>query len=771
MLSVSPFERVRVPIMIISLTTTLFHILLSHQQVGTVAFTATTTATAITTRTGIQPSLHPAWIRKTLSSSSSSIITTTTHQQPYIGPLHLMMDDMDALNDNDNEDDGDDDDEEDEDEIDLSDRDWRAFRAQLVMSKPKSESDTESSSSTTTSSSNDDTTTTTTTNTNIYDDDLDGIGSLFTDDSTFSTTTSTSSTSSSSSSSSTNTNTAMSESNFTPLDPSQWAYESGNVIEKGAVILGGVDQIYGFGLRQQYFHKSVILVLDHSPTFTRGIILNRPSDMVLMQDVTINDEDGNGGDGSDSSGEPIQWRVWFGGDVQGLGSVLPPPEIIAMHSIKDDEDVDAVSTELMNDIKWMSFKDAQKLVAQNKAKVNDFWVFAGYAGWGPNQLMGELDRKSWYMAATSSQTLLQELAKQSSYTDPRDAGIDTWDLLMNMIGKGDTAEDCAGSFEDLMLKEWAREDLLSVEAGGNAGNKIQPALGVATTKELKKTDPMERLMKRAKDASRGEDVTVGTLVRASSADRSPFLLANQEYHKSIVLIISDDDNVSVGLILNQPAKKGLDMELVDKNTFDKRVISIPIRFGGNYAVKGQSPLLWLHCNSKLRAAKVGSPVGLDSDAEIWKCTQEDAVNAIGNNIARPSDFFIVTGLSIWTKGEKGIARGMEGEVKSGRFEVIPKEQIPDVWRCLKRQEVLSKINLLQNVGHGFDAWEAGAVDIDDSDSKKSDNDDVIDGIGEGYDEEDDSMVFKSNTTVAKLSDDALRTWVATFLLGAPSLGA
>ena len=61
----------------------------------------------------------------------------------------------------------------------------------------------------------------------------------------------------------------------------------------------------------------------------------------------------------------------------------------------------------------MSFKDAQKLVAQNKAKVNDFWVFAGYAGWGPNQLMGELDRKSWYMAATSSQTLLQELAKQS----------------------------------------------------------------------------------------------------------------------------------------------------------------------------------------------------------------------------------------------------------------------------------------------------------------------------------------------------------------------
>ena len=37
-----------------------------------------------------------------------------------------------------------------------------------------------------------------------------------------------------------------------------WAYESGGVIEKGAVILGAVGDVpstIGFGLRQQYFHK------------------------------------------------------------------------------------------------------------------------------------------------------------------------------------------------------------------------------------------------------------------------------------------------------------------------------------------------------------------------------------------------------------------------------------------------------------------------------------------------------------------------------------
>jgi len=120
-----------------------------------------------------------------------------------------------------------------EEEIDLSDRDWRSFRAQLVMNSSEKKDDNE--------------------------DDLDGIGSLFE-------------------------KTPMKTENFTPLNPSQWAYDSGNVIEQGAVILGGVEQDYGFGLRQQYFHKSVILVLDHSSQFTKGIILNRPSDLMLVDD-------------------------------------------------------------------------------------------------------------------------------------------------------------------------------------------------------------------------------------------------------------------------------------------------------------------------------------------------------------------------------------------------------------------------------------------------------------------------------------------------------
>jgi hypothetical protein len=87
-------------------------------------------------------------------------------------------------------------------------------------------------------------------------------------------------------------------------------------------------------------------------------------------------------------------------------------------------------------------------------------LFAGYAGWGPKQLSGELKRRSWYMCATDSQTLLKELARQSTGVDPRDAGLETWELIMNMIGRGETANEFSGNFDDLMLKEWGRGHLL-----------------------------------------------------------------------------------------------------------------------------------------------------------------------------------------------------------------------------------------------------------------------------------------------------------------------
>ena len=49
----------------------------------------------------------------------------------------------------------------------------------------------------------------------------------------------------------------------------------------------------------------------------------------------------------DDENEGLKWRVWFGGDVQGLDSLLP--DIVCLHSLRNQEARDA-SVSVMKDI-------------------------------------------------------------------------------------------------------------------------------------------------------------------------------------------------------------------------------------------------------------------------------------------------------------------------------------------------------------------------------------------------------------------------------------
>ena len=591
------------------------------------------------------------------------------------------------------------DDNADDDNDNEDDEDWRTFRAKLVMSEGGS-----SSSSTPSSTIDDDgASATAAAGVLVDDDDLDGFGALFSSSSTSST------------------------AGFTPLSPSQWAYDSGKIIEKGAVILGGVEQDFGFGLRQQYFHKSVILVLDHDDKFTKGIILNRPSDRLL--DDTIN------------SG--LRWRVWFGGDVQGFDT--PMPDILCLHSLRSKEAREA-SVLVMKDIQWTTFENAQKLVQRGVATgPDDFWLFAGYAGWGPQQLSGELDRKSWYMCATDSQTLLTELARQGRGVDPRDAGLETWTLLMNMIGRGETATRYSSGFDDYMLKEWSAANLIKIDGeqsplvGG-----IQMSGGTAN----------KLMMDASKLASSSVDITPGTILRASSADRSPFLLSKQELHHSLILILIEDGKVVLGCMLNHPSTKGCDI--------GSSGAKIPIRYGGDFAIKNQSPMMWLHCRESLLELGLGMTVG-DQSKGIYKCTQEEASIAIKRGIASANDFLVLSGVSLWPK------HSLANDVERGIFEVVNPAKVGAVINALQKQDILTKDNLDKSLALGEVAWEKAAAEENSYSSNRREGDTLTLGVGEGYDEEDETVVFNSDKKVSELANDALKKWVATYLLGAPTL--
>jgi len=592
---------------------------------------------------------------------------------------------------------------------------------------------------------------------------------------------------------------------MTPLDPSQWAFETGKMIEKGAVVLGSVEQEYGFGLRQQYFHKAAMLVLDHEVnTFTKGIILNRPTERYLDDDVN----------------EGVKWRVWYGGDVQGIDS--EKPDFVCLHSLTDKRVTDA-SVPVMDDMHWTTFENAKQLVHAGIAEPSDFWVFCGYAGWGPGQLTAELEHDSWYMVATDTETLLKELKRQSAGSDPRDAGLETWSLLMNMIGRGDIADDIVGEFDDLMLKEWAEQNLMSPD---HAGKVLQQSSAPRSgpPRNLLHRDPSDRLdVLRAQAA---EQIKPGTLVRASPFERSPFLLRDQELHKSVVLILEDDENVSIGAILNRPSAKGLDVNVAERDGRQAHKTHLPIRYGGQYSVKDSEPLMWLHNSPVLRNANVGTPVGSDR-AGIWKCTPDEVSKAIGQGLGVPEEFLVVTGVTVWSKDGR-FSEGIQGEVAKGKFELIPEDRTPAVWGALAFQDVLATTNLITSLEVADAAWCAGAPhspqevpgrmphlnhpsnhmssphhhhndprrpqpnpiyphqqpnlhgqmnmqahpnplharpwDIEMDESPEND-------FSAYRQKEDQNLVFKSDVKVSHLANKALRSWVATFLLGAPTLGA
>jgi len=364
------------------------------------------------------------------------------------------------------------------------------------------------------------------------------------------------------------------------------------------------------------------------------------------------------------------------------------------------------------------------------------------------------------MVATDSQTLLKELARQSDGADPRDAGLETWTLLMKMIGRSEIAKQYYVEFDDLMLKEWAFTNLLSTAAGGGAGRQQRDPKEFNTNPEV--VEQMLSLLE-----NRSDPMIEGALVSASTVDRSPFLLQNQEFHKSVVLILKDDNLATVGAILNRPSTKGIDIQVNDLKSGGKKVVTIPMRFGGVYSVQGEESLLWIHCSEHLRERNIGTPVGDSQKNGIWKCTTNDVMKAVGEGIVSPEEFLVVSGLSIWPK-QQGTQQGIQGELELKKFEMVPEALQDGVWsNLLKQQFILKKTNFIESLKLSEESWSCSIKDKRSTGNKQRFKVPLL-GLGDNFDEEDDSLVFKSNYKVSQLSDDALRDWCAVFLLGIPN---
>ena len=534
---------------------------------------------------------------------------------------------------------------------------------------------------------------------------------------------------------------------------SSWAYDSGNMIEKGSIILAKVEPDFCyFGLNQQYFHKSVMLVTYHNEKeFTKGIILNRPTNLFLDDEDFLDDngepyfktDNKNSTDTDNNS-----WRIWFGGDVRGLyaDDSEGGTEIVCLHSIQTDL-ARNVSEEILKNVFTTNYEGARKLIDANEAVSDDFWVFAGYAGWSAGQLEEELNRESWYMISADSETVWNELTDQrdDNTLDPRDAGLKSWSTLMGMLGKQDEARAVSESFADLSLKEWAAESILfnSTLPVVNESDELDDLLKSLSPSISNSIDSAESFVDLAQRYI--NDGIQGSVLRGSSKDRSPFLLSDQKLHKCSMLVIQDDDVLTVGVLLNHPMTKTYPIPLANGDDLE-----FPVRYGGSFGIPGiiDQPIIFLHSKPELRDAKVGEPVGKSTkgieECMIWICSEQQVAKAIDAGRASSSDFICVQGFQIWPKEDIPSNSGILAQLVTGDLEVVDETLVEEVWKVLSSQSKLTLDTLEKNFQTSLLAWSAGGKD----DGNLS-----------------PPFVYDSTVTTSQLADDSLRYWTEAFLLG------
>ena len=323
--------------------------------------------------------------------------------------------------------------------------------------------------------------------------------------------------------------------------------------------------------------------------------------------------------------------------------------------------------------------------------------------------------------------------------NPRDAGLACWETLVDTLG----LDPPPSEYSDLMLKTWVNRTLLGTE-GSSAPGELSPS----TQEIMRTTSEVDRLIKMANSIKRGTNDTAtssgslyvppGTVVCAS---RNGHLLSNQYLHKSAVLVLSNDPIATVGIVLNRPTPNGIEVEIPGKGTF-----VMPLLFGGAYKVKTEPGVIWLHNNKLLKEKGVGSSLGINPGSSYFKVTSGEAVKCIKAGLCGVKDFVVVSGVSVWTKGEKGTVRGIEGEVLSGRFRVATANVMRNLWDEITGQNVLRKDGTYRACLKSEECWKAAFEGTPTEDNERT-------------------TVWGTDVTEEWVGDEGLRNWGKMFMVG------
>lgn len=143
-------------------------------------------------------------------------------------------------------------------------------------------------------------------------------------------------------------------------------------------------------LRDPNFYKTVVLMVEHGTDGAMGIVINRPSSILVTHALA----------GHFQLPECTD-LVYCGGPVE-------PAGLIILH---DAPDVEERQLEVVEGLYLGCSAEAFEEVvrrSQGEEQSIRFRVFSGCAGWSPDQLEGELERGDWFVHPATQELVFDE---------------------------------------------------------------------------------------------------------------------------------------------------------------------------------------------------------------------------------------------------------------------------------------------------------------------------------------------------------------------------
>ena len=566
------------------------------------------------------------------------------------------------------------------------------------------------------------------------------------------------------------------------ISADRWVFSTDKNVERGTILLSIPTLDLCQGIAQNYFHRCVVLVTDTDVQWAasddeedddgedamaggggksrnaivqselggiRGILLNRPTNLIVEEETTSDTSVG------DDDEELTGWNIWYGGDISGLHHLQTDgqTEFVCLHTLKSEASRE-VSLEVIPGLFYTTLDGARKLVADGDACISDFYSFGGYCAWRPGQLqlleMGD-DRDEWISVSMDKLSILDELDRlkeeQKENKGKMSTGVGMWDRLIGAIGRTETATNRLSEkrlkFYDGMLNAWAEENLSYGSVEDLGGDAIATLLRLTTEEQPTEIKPGMLVRSTLRNA----------VAEAGKEDTPPFMLQDQELHRGTVLILEESETSTIGVILGLPL--GGEVEIMEG-------VTLPLRYGGPIGTEDTldsydedekdvdegDPFTWIHWRDpSLPPAGVGTQLGKSG---MYSLTDEEVITSLQSGQIRGEEILVLAGLCVWEKDESlGLqGGGMLEQVRSlGAFEVVCNSDSSKIntdkqnklWQILQKQQVLTTETMGSNISLTLEAWNA------------------LGAAGRGT----------TQTQKEALADAALQAWVSINLLGEP----